>query len=152
MKTIAIITLIFLVFTGAAAIDCASGFYDLLAGSGTRCYQCSWGKTTCTTTNHTYDKKLSGYTTTTAAPTPYCPAGIGYNKEKNLCESVCKEGCSACVVDYDYCTECFNGYTWNPDNTCLPAVIGLEAASLAFLAIGLVFSVIGCCYVNKARK
>jgi len=56
------------------------------------------------------------------------------------------------MIDYDFCESCHGGYVWNPDYTCLPAVVGLEAASLALLVIALIFSVIGCCYVNKARK
>jgi len=69
-----------------------------------------------------------------------------------LCQPKCKEGCKNCDIDYDYCTECENGYTWNNDFTCIPAVIGLQAASLAILVIGLVFGIISCCVVIRAKK
>ena len=61
-------------------------------------------------------------------------------------------GCATCQIDYDFCLDCTNGFTWNTDYTCLPAVIGLEAASLALLTISFVFLIISCCLVNKARK
>ncbi len=38
-------------------------------------------------------------------------------------------GCADCTYDYDFCTDCSNGFVWNNDFTCIPAVIGLEAAS-----------------------
>lgn len=150
MKSIAIFVFA-LALVSTVAIDCPSGFYD--PGSGaTRCVQCSEWKETCTASNSTYYKRITGYSTSTGTPVAYCPGGTTYNKDKNVCQPACKDGCSGCTVDYDYCTSCFNGYIWNGDYTCIPAVIGLEAASLALLAIGLVFAVIGCCYVNKARK
>lgn len=154
MKSIALFVFA-LALVSTVALDCPSGFYD--PGSGaTRCVQCDQGRETCTTTNFTYYKRITGYSTGTGIPVPLCPvvslSPTVYNKDKNVCQVFCKEGCNGCLVDYDYCTSCFNGYIWNGDYTCIPAVIGLEAASLALLAIGLVFAVIGCCYVNKARK
>ena len=158
MKTFAVIFLtFFLLQTSLAALSCPSGFYD--PGSGaTLCYRCPISYTTCSSaSNGTVIKQLVGYSTTVTGfvgiPFPYCTTGgVTYNKEKDVCSIECKAGCYSCSVDYDFCTECHNGYVWNPDYTCLPAVIGLEAASLALLAIGLVFLIISCCYVNKARK
>lgn len=57
-----------------------------------------------------------------------------------------------CLIDYDYCFKCAAGYMWNKDYTCTPIAIGLQAASLALLVISLIFAIIGCVVVIKAKK
>ena len=155
MKTIAVIFLAFFLFQLSFTLDCASGYYDI-GSSATRCKRCPAYFVSCSSpSNGTAVKQISGYSTSITGAVgltvPYC-TGRSYNKDKNVCQDECKLGCASCIVDYDFCTDCSNGYIWNPDYTCIPAVIGLEAASLALLAIGLVFLIISCCYVNKARK
>lgn len=145
-----------MLFQATWALSCPTGFYD--PGSGaTRCLRCPIYFTECTDAYHgTVMKQFIGYTTNVAAyigiPISYCQGGLVYNKEKDVCQVPCKSGCSACVVDIDFCTDCESGHLWNTDFTCIPAVIGLEAGSLGISAISLVFLIISCCYINKARK
>lgn len=150
MKTIAVIFLAFFIVQTTVALDCPSGYYDAGNPKCERCYQ---PFKTCTAANNgTAPSTVVGWSTVADLPTAYCLTTGSYNKEKDICTIECKAGCWSCSVDYDYCTECQNGFIWNPDYTCLPAVIGLSAASLALLTIGIVFLVISCCYVKKAIK
>lgn len=48
--------------------------------------------------------------------------------------------------------ECHGGFVRNSDYICIPEIIGLEARSLAILFISLIFYIVGCIQVNKARK
>ena len=132
------------------SLSCGKGFYD---GGSTRCTQCTTIFTECTAAaKGTLNSRIAGANLdSTGSVVNWCAAGA-YNKDKSQCESKCKDGCYGCLTDYDFCTDCHAGYAWNPDYTCLPSIIGLEAASLALLVLALVFLVIGCCYVNKARK
>lgn len=151
MKTLAVAFLALFLVCSAVALDCPSGYYDPTGGA-TKCRRCPEYFTTCASAvNGTVVSTITGYTTASGLPVSYCSAGA-YNKNTNQCQMECKTGCSSCLVDYDFCIDCQNGYLWNTDHTCLPAVIGLSAASLALLAVGLIFGIIGCCYVNKARK
>lgn len=152
MKTFAIVLAALCLLQLTSSQTCTNGYY--LPSGATRCSRCSEFFTTCTdAATGTIVTSLVGYTLVSGVATPYCPAGNGnYNKNTNTCDTLCKLGCASCSVDYDFCTECDNGFTWNTDHTCLPAVIGLEAASLALLAISLVFLIISCCLVNKAKK
>ena len=68
------------------------------------------------------------------------------------CVNECKEGCSDCNIDYDFCIDCESGYVWNDDWTCLPSVIGLLATTLVLLIVGVVFIVISFMKVNAAAK
>lgn len=150
MKAIAVIFLAFFIIQSTVALDCPSGYFDNL---GTRCERCEQPFKTCSDNAiGTVPSTVVGWYLVGDVTTPYCTGGLYYNKEKDICSVECKTGCWQCVYDIDYCTECQNGFAWNPDYTCLPAVIGLSAASLALLTIGIVFLVISCCYVNKARK
>lgn len=164
MKNIIVVAILSLALLqlGSAALTCTDGYYDS-GGASTKCTQCWLGYSKCASSNNgTVISAIKGWTTNTAGiADQYCygftDAGsvyryTYYEASSNTCRPTCKEGCSACLTDYDVCTDCANGYTWNKDFTCLPAVIGLEAAALALLVISLLFLIIGCIYVNKARK
>lgn len=152
MKTFAIVLAALCLAQFASSQSCSTGYY--LASGATRCSRCDEVFTSCTdASTGSIVTSIVGYTVVSGNASPYCPLGNGYyNKNTNTCDFLCKLGCATCRVDYDFCTECTNGFTWNTDHTCLPAVIGLEAASLALLAISLIFLIISCCLVNKAKK
>lgn len=140
--------------SAVSALTCPSGTYDI--GSGTKCVQCSPIYSTCTAFNQGILKsEFTAYKTATSGGNtysdPYCGAGV-YNTKTGNCENFCATGCYSCQIENTWCTSCNNGYVWNSNYTCIPAIIGLEAASLALLFITLIFTIIGCCYVNKARK
>ena len=131
------------------ALTCQTGYYDPGA-SATRCSKCPEYLQSCTVSSGTYVSSITGWMDVSGTQTPYC-SGSYYNSKTNNCDLVCSMGCYSCAIDVGFCTTCFAGYSWN-NYQCLPAVIGLEAASLALLFISLIFAIIGCCYVNKARK
>lgn len=134
-----------------STLSCKDGYYD--PGSGaTLCEQCLIIYTKCKSPGDgTIHSSISGYKMVSGALAPYC-MGYFYNAKDNTCDPYCANGCSSCIVDNDFCLACYNGFVWNTDYTCLPSVIGLEAASLALLVISLVFLVIAFIQVNKARK
>jgi hypothetical protein len=151
-----VIFLICLFHSSLSALTCASGFYD--PGTGTRCYQCNSLYQTCTASAQGVAiSSLTAFISATAGGVTYsdfyCPltSGSAYNWKTGNCELWCATGCTVCIAETTFCLNCANGYVWN-NYTCIPAVIGLEAASLALLFITLVFLIIACCYVNKARK
>jgi len=151
MKNLVFVALLSLCLfqTSLAALTCNDGYYD--PGAGTKCKQCPYEYTKCQSGSYNVNSGITGYTTVSGVPAPYCPASSYYNSKSNTCDPYCAAGCYTCSVDNTFCLTCQSGYVWD-NYKCLPAVVGLEAASLALLVIALVFSIIGCCYVNKARK
>lgn len=147
-----ILLIISLLQISSYALSCPDGYYD--PGSGaTRCEQCNYYFSKCTeATKGTFHSSITGIRKggTTIADA-YCYSG-GYNSKDNTCDGNCVAGCSYCLIDNDFCLMCENGYVWNSDFTCIPAVVGLEASSLALLFISLIFLIITCIQVNKARK
>jgi hypothetical protein len=154
MKAIAVaFAALFLLQIASSALTCSKGYWDRATPGENKCVKCAQYMVDCSSTPTVVVSSVSGYflNTTLNANIPYCATGY-YNKVSTNCEQFCKIGCSTCIIDYDFCTDCTNGFVWNNDFTCIPAVVGLEAASLALLTLGLVFLIISCCLVNKARK
>lgn len=78
-----------------------------------------------------------------------------YQTSTDRCAAECDTGCKSCVVTTSLCTNCENGYIWKDDYTCTPAKtipLGLGGASIAVLGAGLIFSILGCVFVTRARK
>ena len=147
-----------LAVTGLSA-SCDDGFYPADNVDGDEiCYECSGasaGIIKCDDAGvpEEYDAGIEGTDDTGLAG--LCPtgtlAGDFYWMEDN-CVNECKEGCSDCNIDYDFCIDCESGYVWNDDWTCLPSVIGLLATTLVLLVVGVVFIVISFMKVNAAAK
>lgn len=135
-----------------SALSCKDGYYD--PGSGSYCLKCLFYYTKCKSlADGTIRSSISGYKMISGTPAPYCMQSQHfYNAKDNTCDPYCATGCSTCAIDNDFCLTCDNGFVWNADYTCLPSVLGLEAASLALLVISLAFLVIAFIQVNKARK
>jgi hypothetical protein len=127
--TLALSLIAVFLLQSAVTLDCPKGYYD--PGSGaTKCNRCDKVFTECTAPLvGTVNSRIVGYKVVGSSPSPYCAQYSGvwsyYNKEDNNCHVICKLGCDKCNTDYDFCTDCSAGFTWNPDYTCLPAVIGL---------------------------
>lgn len=163
MKAIVLLLAAMLLAQFSTSLSCSAGWYDP-GTPNAKCMTCASGFgeqfVSCAATpavTATLRTQIAGAGTNSASFTPnvaqnYCPANTYYDKTSNNCELLCKLGCASCVTDVDFCTDCTSGFYWNSDYTCLPAGVGLLAASLAFLVIGLVFLIATCCLVNKSRK
>lgn len=81
----------------------------------------------------------------------YCYSG-DYNAKENACNHQCATDCFHVLLIMTPVLECHGGFVRNSDYICIPAIIGLEAGSLAILFISLIFYIVGCIQVNKARK
>ena len=152
MKTTTVLVLVALLGF-ASTLDCEDGWYSFTHASGDDyCTQCAAGVAKCDDTTGAvgdYDEAIDGVDDNLA---PLCGISGDLFWKDDDCSRECKEGCSTCVIDYDYCSDCDPGYVWNDDYTCLPSVIGLLAATLAILVVGLVFVVISFMKVNAAAK
>ena len=141
-----------ILFLTISVSPCDEGYYSAARadGGGNICYQCADGAKSCTdfATITAYLDEIDGVDST---PAPICGAYF-YRKGINGCGWECKEGCSECVADYDFCTSCDPGYVWNADYTCLPSVVGLLGATLVLLVIGVVAIIIAFVKVNAALK
>lgn len=156
MKTyivIALFSFYLLHLTVAVPTSCKDGYYIPIAGD--KCIQCPAYYSKCNSANNgTFVSGIDGVKSggSNYATDRYCLASnVFYNSKSNTCDPYCVYGCQSCDIDNDFCTACDSGFIWT-NYACLPAVIGLQAASLALLFISLIFLIIGCCYVNKARK
>lgn len=77
-----------------------------------------------------------------------CSSGY-YNKNENACGR-CADGCLSCVVDYDYCYDCLDGWDWDRSSMkCVRATLGLAAVVLALSVLTLIFGVIICLLACK---
>lgn len=110
-----------------------------------KCYQCGASYKSClagSPPNYAYVDQISteAYNIVSGMPVNRCPSSTWFNVENSVCNSLCKTGCSTCSVTTDFCTGCEPGYVWY-NHTCLPAVVGLEAAALALLVVSLIFGI-----------
>ena len=163
MNSIVFLTICALIFTQATSIDCGQGYYVATSSNSfpNMCSKCRDVFSECTSGfvqgTKVGDSRVAGYKYAANGDLVlYCKAPNGYfnsyyNKNDNSCELDCKDGCKECYIDYDYCNSCHPGYVWK-DYTCTPVAIGLQSASLALLVISLVFAIIGCVVVIRAKK
>lgn len=158
-----IIFIAFCLFTEIASIDCGKGYYlNPSYSTFPMCYKCLDIFSECATFlvqgTKIGDPNVVGYKYADNGDlVHYCPdanmyTATYYNKKENICEIDRKEGCKECYFDYDYCYQCYPGYVWNKDFTCTPVTIALQGASLALLAFSLIFALIGCIFVIKAKR
>lgn len=163
MNSIAFIAICTLLFTETISLDCGKGYYlNPPISSVPVCFKCLDLFSECTLGmvqgTKIGDPNIVGYTYAANGDLArYCPIAnfyfnTYYNKNENICVIECKIGCKECYVDYDYCLRCESGYEWNKDYTCTPIKIGLQGASLALLALSLIFGLIGCIVVIRAKK
>lgn len=155
----ALLLLIALCFLhGCLSQTCSDGYYvspagppDTTKGPCTKCNDmcatCSGGAS-CTT----FIDRVTGVDRSVTPQTLLCAAqGVtifgttfGYKKASDTCD-YCAEGCSACAVDYDICTDCKLGWDFDAKNrTCLRATLGLTATVLALSALILFLTIITC--------
>lgn len=162
MNSIVFIAFFAVLITGTISIDCGTGYFSNPAYSALNmCYKCPDIYSECAA-GFVVGTKISasnvvGYKYAANGDlVKYCPnanvyTATFYNKNENVCEIDCKEGCKECSYDYDYCIQCYPGYVWN-NYTCAPIAVGIQGASLAILAISLIFGLIACIFVIRAKK
>lgn len=96
----------------------------------------------------TYIDAVKGVTSANAvvctSATIFGNGQIGYNSQKDVC-SYCIEGCRFCIVDYNRCYQCRNGWDYDAKNySCVRATLGLSATVLALSVLVLITLVSTC--------
>lgn len=93
-----------ILFLTISVSPCDEGYYSAARadGGGNICYQCPDEAKSCSAfgTITAYLDEIDGVDST---PAPIC-TGYVYRKGIKGCGWECKEGCSYCVADYDFCT------------------------------------------------
>lgn len=125
--------------------SCSDGFFATASPSFSDKGQCTACQPVCKTCSTsaaclTYIDKIKGVSN----GSPICSSAGAYNTNKDICDN-CLEGCLTCMIDYNVCSSCRQGWDFDRKNgQCLRATLGLAAVVLALSVLMLLVGVISC--------
>ena len=120
------------------------------------CYMCDFYLSDCDfgdLTKNVFREEISAeaYAYDNSIQTLKCQSPHIYNPETKHCDNECARGCSACYGTTTFCTNCYPGFVWS-EFTCTPALIGLQATTLAVMIISMVVGLVLIVRLGKRFK